>query len=66
MKFFQFAVALHPTESDRKAGLTSTVLVEVTTVLAKDAAQATLIAARAIPTLALDKLDRVEVAVRPF
>lgn len=66
MKFFQYAIALHPTEDDRKKGLGSIVLVEVTTVLAKDAAQATMIAARAIPEHALDKLDRVEVAVRPF
>ena len=66
MKLFQFAILLHPTHDEAEAGGISKLLVEITTVLAKDSNSAVMLAGRAIPVEALDKLDRVEVAVRPF
>jgi hypothetical protein len=66
VKIFQFAILRHPTEDGKKAGKKSEILVPITDILANDLAQAQIHAARAIPKNALEDLDRVEVAVRPF
>lgn len=66
MKIFQFAILLHPTSKEREEGKSSELIVPVTTVVAPDQNGATLQAGRAIPANYLDKLDRLEVAVRPF
>lgn len=66
MKIFEFAIIEHPTEDARKAGASSRLLVPPTSVLAKDQSTAAMLAGRALPPEALDHLDRVEVAVRPF
>jgi len=66
MKLFQYAVILHPTEKEKEDGAKSKLIVNVMTVLAKDAGAAALLAARAIPAEYVEKLDQVEVAVRPF
>lgn len=66
MKLFQYAVILHPTPKEREDGANSKILVPITTVLAMDVSAATLQAGRAISETDLDKLDRIEVAVRPF
>lgn len=62
MKLFQYAIILH--DKDNKA--MSKILVPLTTVLAADLQQAQIMAARAIPENALDSLDKIEVAIRPF
>ncbi len=66
MKLYQYAVILNPTEKEKKDGKEGELLLEVTTVLAKDDATAQIKAARAIPEEHMDKLSRLEVAVRPF
>lgn len=66
MKIFEFAVILHPTDEERKAGKSSELVVPITAVLAADEKQAGMLAGRAIPEEHLDKLSRMEVAVRPF
>lgn len=70
MKLFEFAILYHPmqTKEDADKGVrpNSEIVVDVTRVLAKDVNEVTLLAARKIPENLLDKLDRVEVAVRPF
>lgn len=66
MKLFQFAVIMHPTEKELEDGKQSKIIVPITTVISKDVSGATLQAGRAIPEEYLDKLDRIEVAVRPF
>ena len=63
---FQFVVILHPTEKSKEEGEMSKVIVPVKEVLAMDASAATLKAGREIPEEHMDKLDRIEVAVRPF
>jgi hypothetical protein len=66
MKIFQYAAILHPTEKEKKDGKRAELILELTTVLASNEAEAQLIAARAIPAEHADKLDRVMVALRPF
>jgi hypothetical protein len=58
-KIFEYAVIAHPTSAEAEEGKT-----EVT--LANDERAATIIASRKIPEAWLDKLDRVEIAIRPF
>ena len=67
MKLFQYAVIYVPKEEEgKKRSEKPKVVVDITSVLAADQQQATLLAARAIPEEYLDRLDRLEVAVRPF
>ena len=66
MRIFQYAVLLHPTDKEKKEGGRTKIIVEVTTIVAKDEGEAGMRAAREIADEYTDKLDRVEVAVRPF
>lgn len=66
IKLFQFAVILHPTQKEQEEGKNSELVVPIETVLAPDVNAATIRAGRAIPEEYLDRLDRLEVAVRPF
>lgn len=66
MKLYQFAVILHPTDKEKKDGKRSELLVDLKTILAASDQEAMIYAARSIPETHLDKLDRCEVAVRPF
>jgi len=65
-QFFQFAVLFHPTKEGYEKGEHSKALVEIKTIFASDAKEAGILAAREIPAEYLDKLDQVEIAVRPF
>jgi hypothetical protein len=67
VRLFEYAVILQPKEDkDGEEVEPGKLLVEPTTVLARDPDQAGMIAARAIPEDAIDKLDRLSVVVRPF
>lgn len=67
MHLYEYAVILQPkVDKDGDTVEEGSILVGVQTVLAKDAEQAGMIAARAIPDEAMDKLDRLTVVVRPF
>lgn len=67
MKLFEYALILHPTEDEKKAGQVSKLVNGgIEHVLAGSEEQAVLMAGRSIPEDLLDKLDRMEVAVRPF
>lgn len=64
---FQYAILWHPTEKQEKEeGLKSIVLSEVKTVLAKDQASATMMAAMDIPSDKKGELDQIQVVIRPF
>lgn len=69
MKLYEYAVVLDE-KLDRDDEITeeATVVVPVTAVLARDDAQAQLLAARSIPEeyVSNGKLDRLTVVVRPF
>jgi hypothetical protein len=67
MKLYQFAVIYNPdTTTEALKDEKPQVLVPLTTILAKDEKQGQMLAARAIPEDYMDRLDSVEIAVRPF
>lgn len=69
MKLYEFAVIRDEKEDrDGEVVQAAAVVVEPTAVLARDDAQAQLLAARAIPADELENgnLDRLTVVVRPF
>lgn len=69
MKLFEYAILLHPPEKkdEKENDHTKTLIVKVpTTILAKDDKQAGMLIAREIPEDYVDKLDQIEVIVRPF
>jgi len=69
MKLYEYAVVLdEKRDKDDEITEEAAVVVPVTAVLARDDAQAQLLAARSIPEehLKKGKLDRLTVVVRPF
>ena len=67
MKIFEFAAIYIPEENEgEKQSEKAKIIVQPTTVLAKDEKQAAMLAARALPEEYVNKLDCVEIAVRPF
>jgi hypothetical protein len=70
-KLFEYAVIYHPKPKKAKEGeeeqSSKSVLVsEVTTVLAASSEEVGILAARSIPEKYLDKLEQVEIVIRPF
>ena len=67
VKLYEYAVILDEKRNkDDEVTDDSRIVVEPTTVLAKNDEQAQLLAARSIPEEHLAKLDRLQVVVRPF
>lgn len=70
MKLFEYAVIYNPlaTKEQQERGETpkSMLIVDVARVLSNNEKEAMMLAARAIPQEYTDKLDRVEIALRPF
>lgn len=69
-KIFEYAVLHHPVatkeQQERGDKPKSTLIVDVKRVLANNEKEAAMLAARDIPEEYTDKLDRVEIALRPF
>jgi hypothetical protein len=69
-KIFEYAVLHHPiaTKEQQERGdkPRSVLIVDVKRVLANNEKEAAMLAARDIPDEFTDKLDRVEIALRPF
>lgn len=66
-RLFEYAILLHPiTEDTTKAAPPSKILVEPTVILAASVDEAQMVAARAIPEAYIERLQEVEIAVRPF
>jgi hypothetical protein len=69
-KLFEYAVLHHPKAKRDLAGneetVKSSILTDVTRVLAASPDEVSILAARSIPPDFLDKLDQVEIVVRPF
>ena len=61
-KLFEYAVIYNPAEDGGKAEL----VVKPTTILAKSEKEANFVAARSVPDSFADRLDQLEIAVRPF
>ena len=67
LKLFEYAVILQPRfNADDELVEDGMIVVDPTTVLAEDQSRATLLAGRAIPEDYIGKLDRLDIAVRPF
>jgi hypothetical protein len=65
-RIFEYAVLFHP--KTKKDGVTepSELIVDVKRTIANDEKAVAIRAAREIPETYLDKLDQVEIAIRPF
>jgi hypothetical protein len=66
VKLFEIAVLRHPRNDEGKRIGKTELVVGVTTVLANDLAQAQMLSGREIPEELLDKIEELEVVVRPF
>lgn len=70
MKLFEYAVIYNPLptkdQKERGEAPKSELIVDVTRVISNNDKEAMMLAARAIPVEYTDKLDRVEIALRPF
>jgi hypothetical protein len=70
-KLFEYAVLYHPKEKKDAAGnplesKRSIVVKEPTTVIASSDAEVGILAAKSIPEEYVDKLEDVEIVIRPF
>ena len=65
-KLFEYAVIYNPDEKEIKAGEKSELVIGPTTILAKNEKEVNFIAARSIPKEFADKIDYLDIAVRPF
>ncbi len=63
---FEVAIVLHPSSEELKTDKSSELLMAPKFIMAQSQEAATILAGRMIPEDHLDKLDRVEIAVRPF
>lgn len=63
---FQYAIIWNPTEKEAEDGKKAKLIGEIKSVLAKNAAEVNVIAARAIPEEYLEELDQISIAVVPF
>jgi len=70
MKLYEYAVIYNPLQTqaqkDNGEAPKSELIVDVTRVLSNNEKEAMMLAARAIPQDYTTKLDRVEIALRPF
>lgn len=65
-KIYEYAVLFHPKTKKDDVPKRSAIIVDVTRVVAEKTQEVEMLAARAVPAECLDKLDQVEIAVRPF
>lgn len=66
MRLFEIAVIYNPKKDTDIEDKVSSIVVPITSVLAKDLTMAQMLAARLIPDAYANKLDQIEVVVRPF
>jgi len=69
LRLYEHAVLLHPetdSKGNAKDGGKTEVLVEPSTLLAADDQHAMMLIARGLDEEVMDKLDRVEIIIRPF
>lgn len=66
MKLFQVAMILTPTEKEAETGQSVQLIMEPTWKMAPNDQAAAMIAGRDLDAKYLDKLDRIQVLVRPF
>jgi len=66
-RIFEYAVIHHPKKKEKDEDQRkSKIIVDVTRLVAMDDAEVGILAARQIPEDYLDKLDEIQIAIRPF
>jgi len=65
-RLFQFAVLWHPTKDEYDSGAKSSVILDLSTILASDEAEAKIFISKQIPDDYDDLLDQLEIIIRPF
>ncbi|RYC70688.1 hypothetical protein [Spirosoma sordidisoli] len=65
-RLFQIAILFHPSAKDVEAGKQTEIILDPKNVLATNEDHAKTLASREIPEKYLDKLEQVEVVIRPF
>lgn len=65
-QLFQYAAIYNPTKEERENGAKAEVILEPKTVLAKSEQVAGMMAVREIPEKWAEKLDNIDVVIRPF
>jgi hypothetical protein len=65
-KLFEFAVIFYPTDEERKNGQKAEVVIPIGTMIAKDRDVVFKKVIKLIPSQYDEKLDQVDVAIRPF
>lgn len=66
VKLYQYAAIYHPTKAEAEDGEKPKVIVEPTTLLAKNEQVASMMVVREIPEEYADRLENVDIAIRPF
>lgn len=66
LKLFEYVVLQHPTEEEEKAGKKTSILIDYQRELAKDERSLTFKIAKKLPDESMDKLNNIEIIVRPF
>lgn len=65
-KIYEYAVLYHPKGKKDDLPKPSELIVDVKRVVAADEKSVAIMAAREIPTEYVDRLDQIEIAIRPF
>ena len=63
---FQYAIIYNPSKEQKDKGDVNTIIQDITSILSPDQNSALLKIARKIPEDYLDRLEQVEITVRPF
>lgn len=63
---YQYSILWHPTKQESEEGKKSTILVKPEYMMAPDQNSAFIQASRQIPDEYLEKLDQVDIMIRPF
>jgi hypothetical protein len=66
LSLFQYAIIFHPTEKEAKNGKKSKIVVEPTTIMAETETIASMKIIKKIPKEYDERLDQIEIAIRPF
>ena len=65
-QLYQYSILWHPTKQESEEGKKSSILVKPDYMMASDHNSAFIQVSRLIPEKYLDKLDQVDIMVRPF
>jgi len=66
MMLFQYAAILQPTKKEEETGEEAKIIIEPTTILAKDEKVVTMKVVRKIPPEYESKLEHIDIVIRPF